>query len=108
MQYLERSMETTGYRVRYQELPAFDLTGFTKIVESGGEVYKEVRADGRWEVLKTLNRSDQRFGYTARHGLAVGDFDSDGHLNLFAGTLEEESTVWVNQGHGAFHMSAFK
>lgn len=47
-----------GYRTRYQELPAFDLIGFTKIVESGGELYDEVRSDGRWEVLKTIAGDD--------------------------------------------------
>ena len=37
----KNSQALTGYRVRYERLPAFDLTGFTKIVESGGEMYAE-------------------------------------------------------------------
>ena len=52
--YVKDSQAPTGYRVRYQRLPAFDLTGFTKIVASGGEMYMEVRSDGRWEVLRAL------------------------------------------------------
>lgn len=48
-----------GYKTRYQELPAFDLIGFTKIVESGGELYGEVRSDGRWERLKTIAGDDK-------------------------------------------------
>ncbi len=48
-----------GYKTRYQELPAFDLIGFTKIVASGGELYDEVRKDGRWERLKTIAGDDK-------------------------------------------------
>jgi hypothetical protein len=55
-----------------------------------------------------LSRSDQRFGFSARHGLAVGDFDGDGCLDLFAGTLEKDYAVWVNQGRGTFHISSVK
>ena len=47
------------YKTRYQELPAFDLIGFTKIVESGGEIYDAVRSDGRWEKLKTIAGDDK-------------------------------------------------
>lgn len=48
-----------GYKTRYQELPAFDLIGFTKIVGSGGELYDEVRNDGRWEKLQTIAGDDK-------------------------------------------------
>ncbi|MBM3240181.1 hypothetical protein FJZ31_28180 [Candidatus Poribacteria bacterium] len=47
------------YKTRYQELPAFDLIGYTKIVESGGELYDAVRSDGRWEKLKTIAGDDK-------------------------------------------------
>jgi hypothetical protein len=47
-----------SYRVRYQELPAFDVHGFTKIVASGGEQYCEVRGDGRWQVLRKMAGDD--------------------------------------------------
>ncbi len=59
MPYIDQSKETTGFKVRYEKLPAFDLTGFTKVVASGGEVYGEVRADGRWEVLRSLGGEDK-------------------------------------------------
>ena len=48
-----------GYKTRYQELPAFELIGFTKCVKSGGELYDEVRSDGRWETLKTIAGDDK-------------------------------------------------
>jgi hypothetical protein len=47
------------YKTRYQELPAFDLIGFTKIVESRGEIYDAVRSNGRWEKLKTIAGDDK-------------------------------------------------
>lgn len=56
--YLEGSEKITGYKARYQELPAFDVIGFTKIVESGGELYREVRSDGRWQVLRSIAGDD--------------------------------------------------
>ena len=58
------------YKSRYEELPSFDLTGFTKIVESGGELYEEVRSDGRWEVLKSFAGDDRRI-------YGVASFDKD-------------------------------
>ena len=64
-QYGEQA--NVGYRTRYQELPAFDLIGFTKIVESGGELYDEVRSDGRWEALKTIAGDDKTIFGVASH-----------------------------------------
>jgi len=56
-----------GYKTRYQELPAFDLIGFTKCVESGGELYEGVRSDGRWEALKTIAGDDKTIFGVATH-----------------------------------------
>jgi len=47
------------YSTRTAVLPDFDVTGFTKIVASGGELYDEVRSDGRWEVLRELGGDDK-------------------------------------------------
>jgi hypothetical protein len=55
---LQGSDENTAYKARYLELPAFEVTGFTKIVESGGEVYDELRRDGRWQVLRNIAGDD--------------------------------------------------
>ncbi|MGE5530117.1 MAG: hypothetical protein ACM3X6_13400 [Patescibacteria group bacterium] len=54
------AMADTGlrYQVEYKILPAFDLIGFTKIVKSGGELYREVREDGRWDTLRRLGAED--------------------------------------------------
>jgi uncharacterized protein (DUF2141 family) len=49
-----------------------------------------------------FKRSDQHLRYSNRNGLAVGDFSGDGYADIFAGTLEEDYTVWLNQGRGTF------
>ncbi len=36
------------------EINSFDLLGFTKIVQSGGEQYDEVRNSGRWDILRQI------------------------------------------------------
>ena len=46
------------YRTTYQAWPAFTVTGITRIVASGGEVYNAVRRDGRWEALRRLGGED--------------------------------------------------
>jgi hypothetical protein len=60
--FVQDSQALTGYRVRYERLPAFDLTGFTKIVESGGEMYAEARAGGKWAALRTIGPDKVIFG----------------------------------------------
>jgi len=41
-----------GFPFQKRHCSAFDIIGFTKIVGSGGELYGEVRTDGRWDKLK--------------------------------------------------------
>lgn len=59
-----------GYPTRCEELPAFDLVGFTKIVESGGELYCEARSDGRWEALRNVDGGGQTICGVASHDKA--------------------------------------
>jgi hypothetical protein len=46
------------YRTTYKAWPAFTVTGISRIVASGGEVYNAVRRDGRWEALRRLGGED--------------------------------------------------
>ncbi len=50
----------------------------------------------------TFTRSDQRFRYTHRHGLAVEDFNGDGKVDLFSAAYAENYQFWLNLGDGKF------
>ena len=49
-----------------------------------------------------FTRTNQRFRYSERHGLAVDDFDADGYPDIFAGAYATFYRVWLNQGDGTF------
>jgi hypothetical protein len=49
-----------------------------------------------------FTRSGQRFRYSRRHGLAVGDFNGDGRPDVFAAEGSRDCRVWFNQGDGTF------
>jgi hypothetical protein len=57
--------------------------------------------------LAAFSRSSQRFRYSRRHGLAVGDFDDDGRPDIFAAEYSSDLSVWLNQGDGTFRTSAW-
>lgn len=50
----DRRQVEDAYQTRHLELPAFDVVGFTKIVQSGGEQFEAVRSDNRWAVLRDM------------------------------------------------------
>jgi hypothetical protein len=50
----DESQDGVGYPTRYLKLPEFDVVGFTKIVQSGGEQLEAVRGDGRWKTLRDM------------------------------------------------------
>jgi len=49
-----------------------------------------------------FTRSSQRFRYSKRHGLAIGDFNGDGQPDVFAAAYSTDYRVWFNQGDGTF------
>lgn len=55
------------------------------------------------EGLAQFTKSRQRFFYTKRHGLAVGDFNGDGRMDIFAAAYDDKYRVWFNQGNGRFN-----
>jgi hypothetical protein len=48
------SRQLVGFPVKLGQSPGFTLTGFSKIVTSGGEQYGLVRADDRWKILRQV------------------------------------------------------
>ncbi len=53
--------------------------------------------------LALFTKSRQRFFYTKRHGLAVGDFNGDVRMDIFAAAYDDKYRVWFNQGNGRFN-----
>lgn len=49
-----------------------------------------------------FTQSRQRFSYSKRHGLAIGDFNGDGRPDIFAAAYSKDYRVWFNQGDGIF------
>ncbi len=101
----------TGVFASGQEIAGSEATAvFLKDLNGDGNldalIARVEQADIWWnDGHGTFQRSDQRFRYSARHGLAVGDFNGDGSPDLFAGTLEENYTIWLNQGRGTFRLA---
>jgi hypothetical protein len=50
-----------------------------------------------------FTRSSQRFRYSRRHGLAIGDFNGDGRPDIFAAEYSTDYRVWFNHGDGIFY-----
>lgn len=49
-----------------------------------------------------FTQSSQRFRYSERNGIAIGDFNGDGSPDIFAGGNAEAYSVWFNHGDGTF------
>jgi hypothetical protein len=64
---IEGSEDAISYKATILKLPAFDLTGFTRIVLSGGEMYEQTRANGNWDILRGVAGSDGTIYGVASH-----------------------------------------
>jgi predicted transcriptional regulator YdeE len=104
-QMKRESRDVSVYRPRVETLPAFDVTGFTKIVASGGEQYEAVRSDGRWEVLRASGGGGQTIYGVASHDPAAGEGRYRYTVGV-KGTLEEVQRGGLTGDLFALHIPA--
>ena len=50
----------------------------------------------------SFERGSQRFRYSKRAGLAVGDFIGNGRPDILTAAYDDDYHIWVNQGNGVF------
>ena len=76
-----------GFPYQKRHCKAFNIIGFSKIVKSGGELYEEIRADGRWEALTDMNPANKSI-------YCIASFDSEcakDHYRYSAGVVQDEN-----------------
>ena len=81
--------EIKGFVYNKGNSPSFDIIGFTKIVNSGGELYDEVRQDNKREILKSLNVKNKKL-----YGVASHDAEcTEGKYRYTMGVKKDENYV---------------
>ena len=88
----------SGDRIRSVSLADLDEDGDPDALIGGRRLATIWWNDGQ----AVFTRDHQPFGYTKRHGLAIGDFNGDGRLDIFAAAYDDDYRVWFNQGDGTF------
>jgi hypothetical protein len=71
-------------------------------VEQHNTVFRNLDAGGHWEALTAEAGLDA--APAARHrGLAFGDLDGDGRIDVVATALAHPAEIWMNRSPGAAH-----
>ena len=88
----------SGTAIRDIFLSDFDMDGDLDALIAG------IRQAVIWwnDGQSSFTRSNQRFGYTQRHGSAIGDFNGDDRPDIFIAEYYKTHTLWLNQGDGKF------
>jgi len=91
----------SGDRIRSVSLADLDEDGDIDALIGGRR-----QANIWWNNGQALfTRDRQLLHYSKRHGLAIGDFNGDGRLDIFAAAYDDDYRVWFNQGDGIFQNS---
>jgi predicted transcriptional regulator YdeE len=104
MEYLEKSEEITGYRVRIMQRKAFKVAGYTIIVpprsdEMVSQFWYDVAADGRLELLKNASSVPPWI-----LGLGSWDPECERHGQRYTICIEETEHTDFTQVAQAYHL----
>ena len=90
--------EISGSKIRSVFLSDLDADGDLDAVIAG------IRQAVIWwnDGQAAFTRSGQRFNYSRRYGLAIGDFNSDGWPDIFIAKYSNDYRIMFNQGDGTF------
>jgi hypothetical protein len=81
--------EIRGFAYSIKALPSFIIIGFTKIVNSGGEMYDEIRHGDKWEILKKMNSKNKNV-----YGIASMDKEcTEGKYRYTMGIEKNETYI---------------
>jgi hypothetical protein len=74
-------------------------------IDQYNTVFRNLGASGRWQAL--IEEAGLDASPPARHrGLAFGDFDGDGRVDVVATAIGREAEIWMNRSPGAGHWLA--
>jgi hypothetical protein len=72
------------------------------VVEQHNTVFRNLGASGKWEALTA--EAGLEAGPAARHrGVAFGDLDGDGRIDVVTTALASPAEIWMNRSPGAGH-----
>ena len=83
--------EVMGFVYKEVFLHSFEVIGFTKITQSGGEVYKEIRNGEKWELLKKMNEKDKTI-----YGIASMDKECPEHFYRYTIGIKKDDGYSLN------------
>lgn len=81
-----------------RQVQLFDLDG-------DGDLDAFCAGPGAWQVWlnqRGVFEPGARADFSQWYGVTAGDLDGDGDADVFAGLLDQEVQLWLNDGHGGF------
>jgi hypothetical protein len=83
------TQEIKGFIYSIKAFPEFKIIGFTKIVNSGGEMYDEIMHGDKWTILKKMNSKNKNV-----YGVASMDKEcTEGKYRYTMGIEQNENCI---------------